>query len=79
MMATSLKIKYSAIEMIQTDAKGDCRHAMLKVLSKWLKRMDHDQPHPTWRFLCKAIATMVGIAPAEKIAASFSECHKCCI
>lgn len=77
MMAASLKIKYSAIQIIQTDAK-DCKQAMFDVLSEWLTRMDHDQPHPTWKFLCEAIANMIGVTPAEAIAARKSECSKCC-
>ena len=41
---------------------------MSELIAKWLRRDTPQQPLPTWRILCDAIATVADRTAAEKIA-----------
>ena len=60
-----LGISKTTIDIIAHDTSAA---SMSKMLSSWLNRDSPDQPLPTWKILCNAIATVDRTA-AEKIVA----------
>ena len=61
-----LGIRKATIDIIAQDTSG--ASMMSKILESWLNRDNPEQPLPTWRILCNAIATVDRTA-AETISA----------
>ena len=56
---------------------NDVKKRFSKLIVEWLKRERIEQPQPTWRVMCNAIAS-VNRGSAEKIAKiNHCHCYKC--
>ena len=71
-----LGITKATVSIIKEDNNG-AKKRLSELIAVWLKRDGVKQPLPTWRILCKAIATVDRIS-AEEIARKHQcHCDKC--
>ena len=62
-----LDIRKNTIDIIARNNNKDAIKCMSELIATWLKRETLEQPLPTWKMLCTALATVDRTA-AEKIA-----------
>ena len=62
-----LGISRNTIEIIAKD-NNKVKQCMSELIAQWLRRDTPEQPLPTWRILCEAIATVADRTAADKIA-----------
>ena len=60
-------MKKNTLDAIKQDY-DESRERMFEMLASWLKRVNAQQPAPTWHNLIGAVSDSVGIEKAENIA-----------
>ncbi len=76
-LASYLKIGRCTVEKIRVDIKDNLTGCVMELLSVWLKIDSKDQPIPSWRILCNAIAK-VDLSHSNTISSEHQcGCHSC--
>ena len=70
-LASRLSVYQPSVNTIKTDGK-DSVDCLRKMLETWLKRSSDDQPLPSWRGLCDALAHK-NLSLSQKISSQ----HQC--
>ena len=75
-IASHLDINKHEIGNINSDHRLKCEECMPEMVDVQLRTVDKSQPLPTWRGLCKALATINRI-DAEEIEKGKPDCFLC--